>query len=185
MEPEPVSPTAPRNDLTAEFVRSILAYDPLTGFLQWKVRADASPRWNGQYAGKRAGKRQNAGYWVITITSGGRCRTYLAHRLAFLIKRGRWPLHAIDHKNLDGCDNRWRNLREASPFQNAHNQPRRRDNTSGFKGVSGSGADYQWTASIYARGESIYLGRFETAKLAAEAYRCAAKLYHGEFARTK
>ena len=70
----------PLPKLSADFVRSILDYDPKTGVLLWKHRPKALRRWNSRHAGKIAGYRQN-GYLVIQVGKGN---NYRAHHLAWV-----------------------------------------------------------------------------------------------------
>ena len=86
-----------------------------------------------------------------------------------------------DHKNGDGLDNNWDNLRPCSYSQNSQNRRRGIRNTSGFKGVTSS--KRRWKALID-RGDRSkeYLGTFLTRELAARAYDDAAKKRYGEFA---
>ena len=90
----------------------------------------------------------------------------------------------VDHKNMDGLDNRKKNLRVCSQSQNAQNSSKRIDNTSGIKGVSWATRDNRWKAQIRVNGKRIHLGYFISKHEAARAYCIAAKNYHGEFART-
>lgn len=89
----------------------------------------------------------------------------------------------LDHKNLNGLDNRRQNLRPCSHSENGFNAGVRKDNPSGYRGVfqypSGS-----WGARIRKNGKRIYLGIFQTAVEAHETRTQVAKVLHGEFART-
>lgn len=89
----------------------------------------------------------------------------------------------IDHRDGDGLNNRRRNLRPATSHQNQCNQPRRKDNTSGFKGVFWDKNKSKWRARIWFRGLNQSLGYFEDPTVAAKAYDEAARRFHGEFAR--
>jgi len=73
--------------------------------------------------------------------------------------------------------------RICSTAENGRNRGRQANNTSGYKGVTWRKDDNCWQAQIQINGKKIYLGRFDNPELAAEAYRQAAKKYHGEFAR--
>ena len=174
-----------RDDLTAEFVRSVLDYDPATGVLTWRKRTDISvargrrAAWNTMYAGKPAGtERPIGGYVSIIINS----RPYLAHRLAWLMTYGEWPAADIDHINGDASDNSIANLRAATRSQNNANLPKRRDNTSGFKGVEVHHTG-RFSARIRYEGQRRYLGLYDTPEEAHEAYCRAARELFGEFAR--
>lgn len=96
---------------------------------------------------------------------------------------GAWPRQFVDHVNCDRTDNRWSNLRDASPSQNARNIGKRRDNKSGFKGVSFHNRAGRYRAEIRVKGRTRHLGLFNTPQEASKAYEAAAKSLAGEFAR--
>jgi HNH endonuclease len=169
--------TKPRNDLSAEFVRSILKYNPKTGNLVWKI--NMPPRGK---KGHIAGGRANGGY--ITIGING--KRYFAHRLAFLIMEGRWPEHIIDHRLGRTGDNRWDKIRPVTPSQSSQNRGPQRNNKSGYKGIYWYTAKNKWSAFIKTKDTgNKYLGLFKTQKEAIAAYKQAAVQLHGEFARFK
>jgi hypothetical protein len=89
----------------------------------------------------------------------------------------------VDHENQDGLDNRRANLRIATRSQNNANQRRRKDNTSGYKGVVWHKRERRWQAQIQVEGKCLYLGGFDDPKDAAQAYNVAAFTHFGEFAR--
>ena|SRR5215472_2841384 len=157
-----------RNDLTADYVRSILDYDPETGIFRWKItlskRATA-----GKPAGRsRVGKRNKIGI------KGGE---YMAHRLAWLIMTGEWPAQEVDHRDLDPSNNRWTNLREATPSQNQSNRPVRRHSKTKVTGVCWDSIHQNWIAYINKR----HIGHFRSFDNAANARREAEEHLHGEF----
>lgn len=159
--------------LTAEYLRSVLNYDPATGFFTWKRGRQ------GTDITLRAGSRPNAqGYIQICIDY----KIYLAHRLAFLYMVGRWPLY-VDHVNSDRVDNRWCNLREATGSQNNANAKLHRHNTSGYKGVVFSKQAGKFHAKGEWRGKKYHLGTFDTASEAAKAREHWAARTHGPFMR--
>lgn len=98
----------------------IVSYDPGSGIFTRKPD------------GKPIGKPDRKGYLLFSVCN----QNYRAHRLAWFYMAGSWPTAEIDHINGDPGDNRWSNLRECNHQQNNHNQPKRRNNTSGVKGVS-------------------------------------------------
>ena len=169
----------PRNDLTARYVRSILTYNAHNGILRWRRRNDVPQKWNARYAGTIAGTVRGDGYRLVVING----RIYLASRIIWLIKTGKWPMHDVDHKNVNPSDDRWKNLRQATPPQNGHNHRKRTNNRSGFKGVYWSERFCKWIARIRVHPKRINLGGFDNAKDAADAYCEAAKKYHKQFAR--
>jgi hypothetical protein len=69
---------------------------------------------------------------------------------------------SYDHANLNPFDNRKENIREATRNQNAQNHSLRKDNTSGFSGVSYDKRVQKWAAQIDANKQRIFLGYFNT-----------------------
>lgn len=167
--------------VTVDRLREVLDYDPATGVFVWKLTLGS--RGGGRApAGTIAGTQNNGyGYRVITI-DGSR---YLASRLAWLWMTNKWPTIFIDHINCDRSDNRWVNLREANRHQNQANSRNRRNNTSGFKGVSFDKNLQRFRAYIWINSKKLHLGTFETAQEAHDAYLDEAKRHHGPFARSR
>lgn len=93
------------------------------------------------------------------------------------------PNEQVDHINGNGLDNQRGNLRLASNTQNQWNARRRKDNSSGVKGVWWRKASQKWVASINVNGIKIHLGSFSTLEDARWAYRIAANQMHGEYAK--
>jgi hypothetical protein len=87
----------------------------------------------------------------------------------------------IDHRDRNGLNNKWNNLRAANQTQNNGNSRLSTKNKSGRKGVFWSKHRQTWTAQIK-KGKSTHLGYFETVQEAADAYLIAARNYFGEFA---
>jgi hypothetical protein len=158
--------------ITQEYLKSILHYDPETGIWTW-----IAPRPRIR-VGQQAGKQNGKGYIEIKIDG----RMYAAHRLAWFYMTGELPSF-LDHINASKQDNRWSNLRKATKAQNSWNQCRRKNNSSGYKGVNFHKATQKWMARINVANKRIQLGLFETKEEAAKAYQDAAMQYHGEFAR--
>lgn len=98
------------------------------------------------------------------------------HRLLMGLDHG--DPRYVDHINGDKLDNRRGNLRICTSSQNSANMKIDRANTSGFKGVSWHAAAGKWAAKIAQK----YLGLFESAQEAHEAYKRAADEIYGEFA---
>lgn len=168
------SQARPLRDLSAEQARALRAYDPDTGVLTWKV--DGATH---QQAGSVAGYRQLRGYVVV----GFGYRLWAAHRLAWLIVTGEWPVGEIDHVDTDKSNNRWANLRDVPKSLNQANVPARRSNTSGFKGVSWNKSNRRWGAAIQKDGRQRHLGYFDTPEAAHAAYTKAANDLFGSCAR--
>lgn len=92
--------------------------------------------------------------------------------------------YEIDHVNGDRLDNRRCNLRAATRSQNSYNAKRRRDNTSGFRGVCWDKRRSKWQASIKFGGRRLFLGNYDTKEAAAFAYKIASKKYYKAFSNT-
>ena len=106
----------------------------------------------------------------------------MAHRLVWLYVYGKFPSNAIDHINTIGNDNRFSNLREVTNSQNQMNRKNQKNNTSGYKGVCYEKLTNKWRATIGLNNKLKSIGNFDTKEEAAEAYRKASALLHGEFA---
>lgn len=113
------------------------------------------------------------------IGSGRSAATYL-HRVILDPPEGSFA----DHIDGNTLDNRRANLRPATPLQNSANSKTSSTNTSGLKGAFWNKGRGCWQAYIMLAGDRKYIGRFESAQEAHEAYCSAAKNFHGEFART-
>jgi len=101
------------NNISAEYLKSILHYNPENGKFTWIAVTS-----NRVKLGMEAGTMRNNGYLKININS----QLYFTHRLAFLYMTGEWPKAHIDHINGVKDDNRWCNLREATSSQNNKNR---------------------------------------------------------------
>lgn len=161
--------------LSATRLRSLLSYATESGEFRWLVAVGSRTR-----AGALAGCRRSDGRGRIRID--GRC--YLTSRLAWLYVTGSWPDRLVDHENRNKSDDRWTNLRLATPSENNANAGKRARNTSGFKGVTWVRKRRKWQAQLAVQGKNIFLGMFEDIEVAAGAYRAAARKYFGEFAST-
>ena len=91
------------------------------------------------------------------------------------------PETQVDHIDHNGLNNKRQNLRLCEGIHNTWNARRRCNNTSGYKGVSWSGAMSKWRARINVKGEEHRLGYFDTPQEAHQAYCEASKKYHKEF----
>lgn len=163
-----------KNDtITAEYLRSILDYEPETGLFRWKTTRHGRVK-VGQIAGNVNPK---TGYVNIEIDG----KPKKAHRLAILWMTGKWPERDVDHKNLIRHDNRWINIRAATEQQNGANRRALRNNSCGIKGVYRVGS--RWRASIRVDYKLIHLGYSGSKEGAAKLYSDAAEIYFGDFAR--
>jgi len=156
--------------LTSEKLKEVLDYCPETGNFFWRVRRGR------QKAGSLAGHADTHGYIMIRVFS----KIYMAHRLAFLFVYDRFPIGDTDHINRNRSDNRIENLREVTRSENNVNSKIRKNNTSGYRGVSWSERDKHYHAYINKDGRRINIGYFRDSKEAAIAYDEKAKDIYGE-----
>lgn len=89
----------------------------------------------------------------------------------------------VDHISGDTLDNRRENLRIATKQQNMANSRLKKNNTSGFRGVSWQKRDKKWKAEIRIDGKKKFLGNFDKKEDAYKAYCDKAIELYGEFAR--
>lgn len=158
-----------QTEITANELREVLAYDEQTGFFTWNKKP--SKRID---AGSRAGCLQkDTGYMVIKING----RLYKAHRLAWLMANGCWPIGVIDHINGVKSDNCLINIRDTTRAGNSHNQLRaHKRSKTGVLGVYKVGRCF--IARIRNKGKLINLGRFDSAEHAHSAYVAAKRELH-------
>lgn len=154
-------------------LKNALRYDPDTGVFVWLENSKRA------LVGTVAGSVNSKGYREISVCGMRR----KAHRLAWLYVYGTWPEKQIDHVNCNRDGNRIENLREATNQQNCRNQPKPKNNTTGYKGVSFTKRNGKYSASIGVGGKAIWLGYHATAEAAHQAYAMAVSRYFGDFGR--
>ncbi len=119
------------------------------------------------------------GYAVrTTYLSDGQQTTIRMHSLVLLSRLNQ----QIDHANRDKLDNQKFNLRFSTQANNCCNAGIRKDNISGFKGVSWCSTMLKWRVQVQTEGAKKSIGNYENKEDAARAYNEAAIKYHGEFA---
>jgi hypothetical protein len=169
-----------QKNITQDYVKSRLDYDPKTGLFLWKYCAGLSKTFITRYIGGRAGYyRKINSYLVIRLNKAN----FLGHRLAWLFVYGEFPESNIDHIDGDPTNNRIANLRLATQSQNLMNSNLRSDNTTGIKGTTKSKASGKFLVSIKVKNQTYRLGVFNNFVDAAEARRLGEIKYHGSFAR--
>lgn len=112
------------------------------------------------------------GYAVTRVKSNGTVKRISMQNLIMSPPDGL----IVDHINGDALNNCRSNLRLATTAQNLANRRMRRNNKSGFKGVTINKKSGKYTASIVIK-------TFDTAEEAAKMYDRLAKVAFGEFAR--
>jgi|FLOH01.1.fsa_nt_gi hypothetical protein len=140
-----------REKLTQERLYEVLDYDPETGIFVWNIEHGAGRPSLGDIAGCVSNAN---GYRYINID----CHTYRSSRLAFMFMEGYFPEYFVDHKDRVRDNDKWNNLRHATPSCNSRNCKLRKNNKSGVTGVSWHKTSKQWYSNIRADGRPIYLG---------------------------
>lgn len=125
-------------------------------------------------------KRSSHGYKTFYAATWINGKNYTME--TFLFPRSNDLL--IDHIDRNGLNNQRSNLRQATKSQNQWNRGIDKNNSSGYKGVSGiyrkNSTSYR--AYIKIKNKLIRLGHYQTPEEAALVYNEAARKYHGEFA---
>lgn len=165
---------AGRPTLTQNRLKQILKYDPKHGLWKW------SDGRGGQAIGSRAGTISN-GYRLIFVDYF----QWRSSRLIWLFMTGGFPPdgYVVDHINGKRSDDRWCNLRLATPQQNNRNRKPCPRNTSGKVGVCKSTKQGFWNANITIDNRAKSLDHFECKDDAIEARCKAERHYFGDFAR--
>lgn len=180
-----------RDDLSYDFVSSILDYFPESGKIYWKPRTpdmfegkNRSPEhccsiWNAKNSGKQITYKNNYNYILARIYGNA----YQVSRIAWLLFYKEWPCDEIDHINGIRSDNRILNLRIANRSQQGFNRSIQKNNSVGLKGVSWCKIKNKWRSRTTIKRKEIFLGYFNTPEEAYAAYKKAAIQLHGEYVR--
>jgi hypothetical protein len=155
--------------ITQDKVQSLFNYDSETGIFTRKVKTTAKTK-----IGDVVGYDNKNGYKKISIDN----KLYFSHRLAWLYVYGVWPEKGLDHINRNRSDNRLCNLRLANQSENTQNTAIRKNNTSGYKGVTFCKNTNKWISQIMINYKHIYIGKYETPEIAYEQYINMAKKLH-------
>jgi hypothetical protein len=83
----------------------------------------------------------------------------------------------VDHINSDTLDNRRNNLRICSNGANLRNGRIRKNNKSGFSGVTWDKSRNKWQVRIKVNYKTIHLGRFDSFEQAVKIRKEASKVY--------
>ena len=146
---------------TAERLRELFDYAPETGLLIRRIRTA-----NRTNPGDVVGAPSGNGYLKVTIDGD---KGHYVHRVIWCHVTGAWPNHNIDHIDGDQSNNRFENLRDVKQRANVENiQRAKKHNKIGILGVRFTKNRYE--ARITVDREQIYIGRFDSAQEAHEAY---------------
>jgi len=151
---------------TLERIRELLDYDPKTGNLIWRIN-----RGNVK-AGGIAGSTNPKGYLMVGIDG----TQYRCHRIVWALHNdGELPKRQIDHIDRNKTNNRIENLRDVPCVANINN--RGTTSKTGFRGVYPRGDRY--CATINVRGRRHFIGLYDDAEEAFDAFKAAHIEHHG------
>lgn len=166
--------------LTHERLTEVIHYDEFTGIFT-RINVNKYNKSRRFYiTGSNISKKRTHYYTSITIDKV----QYKAHRLAWFYINREWPNGYIDHINGIQNDNRYCNLRVASPAQNTRNSKVKINNKTGLKGITYMKRDGRWRARLTVNYKERFIGYFDTKEAAKEARDEYAKRLHGEFFRS-
>ena len=114
--------------ITQSELHALFYYNRETGNFIWKVSRGKRSQLK---VGTIAGYTNKNGYKFIRLNK----KLYRSHRLAWLYTYGEFPENEIDHIDGNPSNNAISNLRLCNSSQNKFNTKKRKDNTSGIKGV--------------------------------------------------
>lgn len=137
--------------LTYTEATRLLNYNPDTGLITWKINRGGHAK-----KGTEAGTLNWDNHRHLRVNY----KIYQAHRIAWLLVHGHFPLNEIDHINGIHNDNRLINLRDVTGQENACNRPVPKNNTSGVMGVSWCKKINKWHARIRKNYQYILLGDY-------------------------
>jgi hypothetical protein len=160
--PSPRQPkhlAAMKSLIPVERLWELYEYNPLTGTLISKRR--------GKPLSTKERKRGDL-YGRINFRVDGRIRAYSTQAVVWAWCTGTWPPDGftVDHIDRIRTNNRFHNLRLATPREQAHNQEK-------FKGGVSKLPSGRYRARIHANQKLHHLGAFNTKEEAQSAYAAA------------
>lgn len=141
-------------ELTQKLLKEALDYDIEEGSFTWRhdrpvehfPTLSAYKTQTNKLSGKVAGYTSTCSDNLKYIHIGIFGKKYLAHRLAWFYVTGTWPKGIIDHKDGNGLNNSFENLREVDSTLNGRNCALSKNNTSGVNGVYWDKRSSRWIA---------------------------------------
>lgn len=133
-------------------------------------------KWFASQLGRKPNKKFYAAKQSASI-NGKRNVIYLHRYILGLTKESK---SQVDHIDGNSLNNQKNNLRLCTHQQNMWNVTKRKNSSTGIKGVYR--ANNKFVAKIKFNNKKIHLGTFDTPEKAFDAYKKAAIMYHGEFA---
>jgi hypothetical protein len=148
----------------------LVDYDCETGLFTRKKAVGRS------FEGRVLGYKKNNGYIAFTLDS----KKYFAHRLAWLFVHKKLPEHDVDHIDGNRTNNKIANLRDIPRSLNLENSIKAKSSnkSTGLIGSYFHEPTGKFMSRIQVNKKDKYLGLYETAQLAHEAYMSAKKQLH-------
>lgn len=149
------------------------------GQLFWKISRGRAK--SGDRTGTVGTSKDHRSYVKVRIKG----RQYLLHRLVWVFFYGDLlEGMVVDHIDGNTLNNKVENLRMCTVSQNGQNIHRGRGDYSSLKGISFSKKQGKYVSQIRVSGKNLWLGSYNTAEEAHQAYCKAAKDNFGGFANT-
>lgn len=120
-------------------------------------------------------------YAIRAIPAATGQRKLKMHNEVFRLK-GKIVPERVDHRDRDGLNNRWSNLRPATHAQQMQNRGRQARNTGGYTGVTRDGEKWKAFSGIGSKDKN--LGRYTDPFSAAWVRDEFVREHHGEFGVT-
>lgn len=147
-----------------------------SGKLYWKIATCNSVK-AGDEVGTIIGNINNLNGYYVTRING--VRVYI-HKIVFFMFHNYIPdtIRFLDGNSLNYAIE---NLKDCSVSEVLFTARKRKDNSSGYKGVSWSKKRNKWVSWIGKDKKKIWLGYFDDKEDAHNAYQNAAKKIYGDF----
>ena len=164
--------------LSLEYLRTRIAVDLALGVVTWVNATAHHKRLNGSPAGSlRKPSHGSKRYVYIKVDGLALKRSHLV----YLFGAGSRPTNQVDHINGDSTDDRFKNLRDATPTQNAWNHKGRTKSSGLPMGVRALPSG-RFHARLACNKQKLQFGPFDTAAEAHAVYQQKRKEYFGDYA---
>lgn len=165
-----------QREIPVAYLRECFDLDEMTGELTWRARpgghftAPHRAKNSNRWVGKKAGRLNMNGYFVVTLTHEGHIYKALVHRIIWALVHGAWPKQFIDHINRNKLDNRIANLRDVSHSENMRNSSRTLARSPHIAVGVYATRSGRYRSQVHSRGVIHYLGTFDRAEDASAAF---------------
>lgn len=161
-----------------DYLKTRISVDVENGIVFWiDATKHHKPLVGCQAGSKRGGSSNGKYYWHVKIDTAPIKRSHII----FLFATGKWPELQIDHINGDSLDDRFENLREVTPTQNAWNHKKRAKKSDCPMGVRRLKSG-RYLARIACNKQMFQFGPFETQDEASAIYQRKRKEMFGDYA---